>query len=136
MSETNEVDETSSTSNETVELRRYVPLVDCGSVYARRLYDVDGFPLLDFETAEPLHLSDARIEEYFNNKLIRCIRHPDEDYRYFVQSEQQKQRFIRERTEGTTRRLFGHYIYRDSDTDQEITRLRQKVRRYQDRIAK
>lgn len=135
MSQDTTTDEVVSTSNETTV---YYPIrfVDCGSVYARRLFDVDGNPLLDWETGETLHLSNARIMDHFNNKMIRCVRHPVDDYRYFVQSEEQKQRFIREREEGTARRSYNYYIYRDSDTDQEITRLRQKVRRYQERVSK
>jgi len=106
-----------------------VRLRDMGSVYAQRLFDVEGKMLVD-EDYNPISLHNPGIMEEFNNKKIRCIRHPDNDYRYFITSERQKQRFIKEREEGSETRLTVFYIYRDNDTDEQITRLRQKVRHY------
>lgn len=113
-----------------------INLSDCGSVYARILYDVDGEILYDDDKDEYLNLSRKTIMDHFNNKTLRCIRHPHDDYRYFIRSEEQKQRFIRERTEGSLTRFNTYYIYRDNDTDSQITNLRNKLQYYKRRSTR
>ena len=96
-----------------------VRLRHCGSVYQHRLYDIDGNILRD-DDGNDLHLFNPKIKEFFSARHLRCIRHPLHDYRYFVRTQEQLNRFQREREKGSEERNVFYFIYKDNDHDTQI----------------
>lgn len=87
-----------------------------GSTYASVLYDVEGKPLVD-ANGRYLNVMRKEMKDAFDDgsiRLIHCMKEPT--YRYFVVSENQKQRFQTHRDVGATRKILYH-VYVDEDVD-------------------
>jgi hypothetical protein len=101
---------------------------DCGNVHNRRLFDVDGFLLVDDDN-RPLHVYNPQLRDHFRDGRIRCIRSSPHGYRYFIRNEEQRQRFVYERVVGSQFRGTTYWIYRDNDhRDQIENRIRNRHR--------
>jgi len=92
---------------------------NCGSIYSRRLYDVDGFAIRD-ENNEFLNAWTPAMNDAFEDGRLRLVRSMRFDYRYFVTSEEQKQRFLYERDTGSDFPNSTYYVYRDRDNEYEM----------------
>lgn len=94
----------------------HVRLFNHGSLYARSLYDVDGFLLQD-EEGNKLNVYTQAMNEAFISKKIRLIHKVSEPgYSYFVTSEEQYRRFEFERENGSRERTLYH-VYADEDVN-------------------
>lgn len=91
-----------------------VKLRDCGSTYARRLYDVDGFTLTD-EEGELLNVYTKKMQDALESGRLRAIRSLRNNYLYFIRKETQRQRFLHEREKGSTQRKITYYVYFDKE---------------------
>lgn len=101
-----------ATEQESVQLYP-IKFRDCGSTYARKLYDVDGFVLLG-DDGSLLNVYNKAMKRAFDNKKIRVIHNMKGEYVYFITSESQRQRFINERENGCPDlHDRTYYIYRD-----------------------
>lgn len=93
------------------------------SIYQRKLYDVDG-NLIVTSDGSPLHMHHPEIKKAFEDglRVIHCV-HPG--YRYFVQSDQQLNRFRKDRQEGTLFYKRYYHVYNDEDmTEHPLKRKR------------
>ncbi len=84
------------------------------TTYARVLYDVDGFPLLD-EQGKSLNIFRHRMKELLEQKVITCMHdiYNRPGYRYFIRDKNQRDRFVRDRDRGYTTRRHTYHIYPD-----------------------
>lgn len=98
-----------------------IRIQDCGSTNQRRLFDVDGFLLLDDDN-RPLHIYNPQIRRIFRERRLRLIRSSANGYRYFIRNEEQRQRFLYERVVGSQFRGTTYWVYRDNDHRDQIDR--------------
>lgn len=85
-------------------------------IYGSHLYDVDGFLILD-KYGAPANVFKTQLREMMQSKEVRIIRDLQCGYRYFVRSEEQKSRFIREREFGCSYYPRTYHVYHDDDCD-------------------
>lgn len=97
--ETTNADESTNTKKEEPVLLYPIKFRDCGSTYAKKLYDVDGFVLLG-DDGSLLNVYNKAMKRAFDNKKLRVIHNMKGEYVYFITSESQRQRFINERENG------------------------------------
>lgn len=108
-----ESDESTNATKEESVLLYPIKFRDCGSTYARKLYDVDGFVLLG-DDGSLLNVYNKAMKRAFDNKKLRVIHNMKGEYVYFITSESQRQRFINERENGCPDlHDRTYYIYRD-----------------------
>lgn len=92
-----------------------VRINDCGSTYARKLYDVDGFVLMDETTGDFLHVYTRLMKDAFDSGRLRVIHNVREGYVYFITNDEQSRRFQEERKEGSDIRGVTYYVYMDKE---------------------
>lgn len=91
-----------------------VAIKDRGSTYASRLYDVDGFVLMD-DDGNFLNVFNATMKQYLDEQKIRAIRSIKEGYLYFIQHDEQRRRFKHERVYGSEFEHMKYHVYRDKE---------------------
>lgn len=87
---------------------------DLGSPYSRFLYDVDGRLILDSHK-HIVNVYSPHMKEMFEDRSLRLIRSIKYGYVYFVQSEAQRERFTREREDGSRYETTTYYVYKDKN---------------------
>lgn len=106
---------TSDESSAMEEDIRLHPIIyrDCGSICARKLYDVDGFVLIGDDNSL-LNIYNKAMQRAFDQRRLRVIRSMKHDYVYFITCESQRQRFVNERQNGCPDlNDRTYYVYRD-----------------------
>lgn len=91
-----------------------VSIKDCGSTYARRLYDVDGFVLQDDE-GNFINVYSKEMRNMIDQGRIRAIRSLRNNYLYFITYDAQRRRFKEEREIGSKHQRVTYYVYRDKE---------------------
>lgn len=96
-----------------------VLITTLGSIYAKRLFDIEGNTLLcaDNTYANVYH----GLKELLDSKAIRLIHNMEVGYRYFITSEQQMNRFIEYRNFGSSDPGYAYCVYEDEDMNTKET---------------
>ena len=89
-----------------------VLLYDCGSAYAKSIYDLDGTKLLSKE-GRALNVFTTELRDMLLSKEVIYCRSYKYDYTYFATSRSQIARFMKEREEGSPERGKKYYVYFD-----------------------
>jgi hypothetical protein len=83
------------------------------TTYANKLYDVDGFMLLDDEN-KPVNIFTVKMKDMLARGKIVCYHKPGRPgYRYFCTSKGQQESFCRARQRGMTTSTTPYHVYPD-----------------------
>ena len=97
-----------------------VRLVDHCNLYAKYLYDVDGKILINSDN-KFLNVHNERLEDALKSKEIRFYRNStmaNVCYRYFITSDEQRERFHEDRIYGSDEGPNkAYHVYVDEDVD-------------------